>query len=98
MAEKLAANIRAENILSQVDYGGNHYQVLTEVNDNNKVDSAIANVDCFIKSISGNLNWKRKSRGWELLVEWKEGSVDWVPLKYLKQSNPVELAEYAVIN
>ena len=28
----------------------------------------------------------------------KDVSVDWVPLKYLKQSNPVELAEYDVVN
>ena len=31
-------------------------------------------------------------------MEWKEGSFDWVPLKGLKQSNSVELAEYAVAN
>ena len=31
-------------------------------------------------------------------MEWKDGSVDWVPLKDLKQSNPVGLDEYAVEN
>ena len=31
-------------------------------------------------------------------MEWKDESVDWVPPKYLKQSNPVELAEYAMAN
>ena len=31
-------------------------------------------------------------------MEWKDGSVDWVPLKDLKQSNPVDMAEYAVAN
>ena len=31
-------------------------------------------------------------------MEWKDGSVDWVPPKYIKQSNSVELAEYAVAN
>eukprot|EP00979_Chaetoceros_neogracilis_P016060 scaffold6898_cov247-Chaetoceros_neogracile.AAC.1 len=36
--------------------------------------------------------------GWKLEVEWKDGSVDWVPLKDLKASNPLELAEYAVAN
>ena len=28
----------------------------------------------------------------------KYGSIYWVPLKYLKHSNPVDLAEYAVVN
>ena len=36
--------------------------------------------------------------GWKLLVEWKDGSVDWVPQKDLKQSKPVELAECNVAN
>ena len=31
-------------------------------------------------------------------MEWKYRSVDWVPLKDLKQYNPVDLAEYAVAN
>ena len=31
-------------------------------------------------------------------MEWKDKSVDWVPLKDLKQSNLVELAEYSMEN
>ena len=38
------------------------------------------------------------TRGWEISVEWKDGSTDWVALKDLKESYPVELAEYAVRN
>ena len=37
------------------------------------------------------------TRGWKLQVEWKDGSISWVPLKDLKASNPVELAEYALV-
>ena len=95
---QLAANIIAENMISQVDYEGHHYQVLTEVTDHKNDDSATAKVDGFIKSSNGNLHWKRMTYGWKLLVEWKDGSVDWVPLKDLKQSKPVDLAEYAVTN
>ena len=47
--EKLSANIIAEIMMSQVDSEGHHYKVLTEVNDNKKDYSAIANVDGFIK-------------------------------------------------
>ena len=66
--------------------------------DQKKYDSDIAKVDGFIKSISANLHRKSMNRGWKLLVEWKYGSVDWVTLKYLKHSNPVDLDEYAVAN
>ena len=57
--EQLATNIIAENMLSQVDYEGRHYQVLNEVTDHKKDDIAIAKVDGFIKSISGKLHRKR---------------------------------------
>ena len=41
---------------------------------------------------------KRTTKGWKLLVEWKDGSSNWIPLKDLKASNPVETAEYTVAN
>ena len=85
-------------MLSQVDSEDNHYQLLNEVANNKKCGGDITKVDSFIKSSSGNLHRKRTTRDWKLLVEWKYRSVDWFPLKDLKQSNPVELSEYAVAN
>jgi hypothetical protein len=38
---------------------------------------------------------KRTTKGWFLLVEWKDGSSQWVPLTDLKESYPVQVAEYA---
>ena len=35
---------------------------------------------------------------WKILVECKYISIDWFPLKNIKQYNPVELTEYAVAN
>ena len=66
--------------------------------DHKKDDSAIAKVDGFIKSSSGNLHQKSTTHGWKLLVEWKDNSVYWVPLKELKQSNPVDMDEYPLEN
>ena len=31
-------------------------------------------------------------------MSWKDGSTSWVPLKDLKESNPVKVAEYVVVN
>ena len=33
---------------------------------------------------------------WDLLVKYKDNSTQWIPLKILKNSNPLEVAEYAV--
>jgi hypothetical protein len=38
------------------------------------------------------------TRGWDINVEWKDGTSSWIPLKDLKDSNPVKLAEYAKAN
>ena len=51
-----------------------------------------------IKSKNGNMSPELTTRGWSMLVEWKDGLSAWVPLKDLKVSNAVELAEYDIAN
>ena len=63
MTEQLSSNIIAENMLSQVDSEGHHYQVLTEVTDKKKDDSDISKLGGFINPSSGNLQRKRTTRG-----------------------------------
>ena len=67
--KQLAGNRISENMMSQVDSEGHQYEVLTELTDQNKYDSAITKVDGFIKYSSGNLQQKRTTCGWKLLVE-----------------------------
>ena len=44
----------------------------------------------------GNKHYKKKTTaGWELKVEWKGRLTSWITLKSLKETNPVEVAEYA---
>ena len=38
---------------------------------------------------------RKVTRGWKLLVKWKDENESWTHLKYLKEPHPVELAEYA---
>ncbi len=38
------------------------------------------------------------TRGWKLLVEWKDSNMSLVTLKDMKESFPIETAEYAVAN
>ena len=44
---------------------------------------------------TGNIRKKRTTAGWEILVQWKDNTHDWIKLKDLKESYPVELMEYA---
>jgi hypothetical protein len=96
--DRLNANVIAENLLSQVDEQGRQFQVLSEIVEHQKDGTAILPVDGYVWSKYGNKHPKKTTRGWKLLVEWRDGSTSWVPLKDLKASNPVELAEYALAN
>ena len=96
--EKYQANVIAENMFAQVDDEGHQYLLLQEITDHRKDNSAVPISDGFVRSANGMQKPKVTTRGWELLVQWKDGSVSWEKLKNLKESNPVEVAEYAVAN
>lgn len=96
--DRLQANVVAENMMSQVDTNGHHFQTMREIVEHEKDGTAITRDNGFIQSKSGNLHPKKTTRGWRLLVEWLDGSSSWVDLKKLKESNPIEVAEYALAN
>ena len=93
-SQELTANIIAGSMFTQVDSEGHHYQLLQEITDHRNDRSAIPILNGMIHSHNGNMVPKKTTQGWDLLVEWKDGSSRWIPLKYLKASKPVELAEY----
>ena len=96
--DKYQANVIAENMFAQVDDEGNQYLLLQEITDHRKDNSAIPISDGMTRNSNGTKKPKVTTRGWELLVQWRDGSVSWEKLKDLKESNPIELAEYAVAN
>jgi hypothetical protein len=53
-----------------------------------------APAEMYIKHGS-NKKVRKKTKGWHLCVEWKDGTTSWDRLADLKESNPVEVAEYA---
>jgi hypothetical protein len=83
-----AAGIIAENMHSQRDAEGRQFSVLQEIADHRKTDKAVV-----LEELAGN---RTATKGWDLKVEWKDGTTSWVPLKDLKASNPVEVAEHAI--
>ena len=87
--EQLTSTIIYENMLSQVDSEGHHYQLLTEVTDRKKYCSAITKVNGFTKYSNGNLHQNRTICGWKILVEWKAIPVYRYSLKELKKNNLV---------
>ena len=95
--ESYAANLIAENIYEQLDDEGNKYRLIDQIIDHKKDATAIPLSNGTIM-LNGREHKKRTTRGWSLCVQWKDGSTSWEFLKDLKESNPLEVAEYAVAN
>ena len=93
-----AANVIAESMYSQVDSNGHHTLLLKEITDHRKSNTAIHIDDKFIISKTGRKSLRKTTKGWDFLCLWKDGSSTWAPLKDLKESNPVDIAEYVVGN
>ena len=93
--EELTANLIAENLIAQVDDEGRRQMMLSAIMDHRVTNDAIPKSQGTYSNSYGVKRRKTTTRGWELLVEWRDGSSDWVSLKDLKHSYPVELAIYA---
>ncbi len=95
VVKNYSANMIAENILSQVDSNGMQHRLLDSIIDHKKDGSAVTKQDAFIVTKRGRRKLRQTTIGWKFQVLWKDGTKDWIPLKVMKESNPVDVAEYA---
>ena len=71
---------------------------MEEITDHRRNELAVRADDGLVVTRNGNKVPKKTTVGWELMVTWKDGSSDWIKLKDIKDSYPVQVAEYAVTN
>ena len=95
-SDNYTANIIAESIYSQVDGEGREHLLVDEIISHRKTDAALSLQDCWISSRNGDKKMRKTTKGWMFLIRWKDESSNWIPLKDIKESNPIEVAEYAV--
>jgi hypothetical protein len=91
----LEANFLAENILAQVDKDGHRQLLLDEIVDHRRSSDSVPIGKGTITTKSGAVRKLQTTRGWQLFVQWKDKSTTWVPLSEMKQSFPIETAQYA---
>lgn len=96
----VAYNVIAEHLYSQIDSEGNkQYQLFKDIVNHRKNKTAVEKSDQFrIDRRTGRQDKKKTTAGWDLEIEWKDGSTSWIPLKELKETNGVQVAKYAVDN
>ena len=93
----LVANYIAENLFAQVDQEGNRHVLLDELIDYRVNGREVKLQDAFITTGTGTRRRRETTIGWELLAQWKDGSTNWISFKDLKESYPVQTAEYTVV-
>jgi hypothetical protein len=90
-----SANVIAENMLTQVDSDGYSLSLMEGIIDYRKDETAVPMEDKYIYTKSGQRHLRHTTSGWKLLIQWKDGSESWVKLCEMKESHPIEVAEFA---
>ena len=91
-----ATNTLIENLYSQVDDEGRSSTLMSSIIGHRREENAVPLKDGFIILKSGVRKRIITTKGWLLNVEWVDGTSSWIPLSDLKESNPIEVAEYAI--
>jgi hypothetical protein len=86
----------AENLFAQVDPEGHRHVMFAEIIDHRTNGQELKEEVGFVLTSMGTRRQRETTVGWEILIQWKDGSTTWVPLKDAKEAYPVQLAEYSV--
>lgn len=84
-----------ENLYAQVDEEGRQQQIIDEIIDHRRRSEVLDEESSWFEDKHGKKRRKQTTKGWELLVSFKDGSSNWTPLKELKESFPVHAAEHS---
>ena len=90
-----AANVIAENMWAQCDLEGRQHLLLDSIVDHRTDGTAVKFADRFV-TVGNKKHLRKTTTGWFLCVQWKDGTMSWERLADLKESYPIEVAEYTV--
>ena len=85
-----AANAIAENLYSQVDSEGRQQLIFHEIINHRKGEDAIPISEGTTTTRGGQSQPVKTTQGWELKVEWADGTSSWLPMCEVKNVSPVE--------
>jgi len=96
--QAMSANLIAENMFASVDEEGHRHLLLDSIIGFRKTGDAVEKIDAFVTSSNGTRRRRETTKGYQINIQWKDGSTTWSKLKDVKDSYPVELAEFAIEN
>jgi hypothetical protein len=95
--KEYSANVIASNLFAEADSNGHDSVLLYKIVDHRSTGEAVKIGDKYITLKNGTQQLCQTTAGWDyFLVEWTGGTCQWILLKILKESTPVQVAEYAV--
>ncbi|KAL7474777.1 hypothetical protein ACHAW6_000733 [Cyclotella cf. meneghiniana] len=94
--KELAVNTIAEAFYAQCEPDGNQYIMLDAIMDCRKNSDVAISWNDQVKIVDGKKVVSCSTRGWELCCEWKNGSTSWQKLSDLKESHPLQVAEFVL--
>lgn len=87
------ANAIAEAIYNQVNDEGFQESLFTDVIGHRKRDDeAMPDEEFEALERGDNPTHARTTKGWDICIQWRDGSSSWHPLSEIKNSFPVHLA------
>ncbi len=92
----LNANLITEAMYAQFNPDGNQFVLLDSIIDKRQLDTAIRPSDQKVVRPNRWTYMKRSTIGWHVCCQWKDGPTSWENLADLKESHPLEMAEYAM--
>ena len=93
--KEFTATIIAENMYAQCTPDGKQFMLLEGITDHKTDEKAVDRADAYTY-VNGRKLEKKTTKGWHLCVEWRDGTTSCETLSSLKESFPVEVAEYSV--
>lgn len=90
-----ATNVLIENLYAHIDDNGSHHAMLKGIINHKCDNSVISKDNGTYVDIHGVTKKVITTKGWSINVEWSDGTSSWVPLALVKESNPLECAQYA---
>jgi hypothetical protein len=86
----------ASNIFQEPDADDFLSLFLYHIIDHKRSGKTILIEDKYFVTKTGTKCMRQTTVGCKLLAQWNDGSGQWIALKILKESNPVQVAEYAI--
>ena len=94
----MKANSISSNLFSQVNQDGQRFVLFVAIIDSCTNGTHIKEGHSFIHMSNGNKRSRETTKRWEVCIQCKDRISSWNQVKDIKESLPVHLAEYAVLN